>query len=245
MPDVDAARDFYSHVLGWEFALAGPPEAGFFIAHVRGHAVAGLGRVQNSDQPSTWVLYFATDDADAGSAAITASGGTVVRAVDDIGDFGRIMTATDPTGARFGLWEAKNHIGVALVNEPGGITWEDLRSTDPAAAQNFYTSLFDFDLKPVDMAPADYLTFHLPGDDGPLGGIGGFMGAPGRSHWIVYFSVADAAAAVRAAERAGGSITAPPFETPFGTMAQIADPGGAEFQIVQATTPNQRPDDLG
>lgn len=234
VPDVDAACHFYSAVLGWEFPAAGPEDAGYVIGQVHGHAVAGIGPFMGEGQASNWTLYFASDDADATEAAITDAGGTVLLPPGDAGDYGRLLVATDPTDAQFGIWQAKDHIGVELVNEPGGITWEDLQSTDPAAAQNFYTSVFHYDLKPVGMAPADYLTFHQQGDDGPLGGIGGFMREPGDSHWVVYFSVADAATAVSAAERAGGTIIAPPFETPFGMMAQIADPNGAEFQIVHA-----------
>ena len=86
--------------------------------------------------------------------------------------------AADPSGAVFGIWQAGQMIGSSLVNEPGGLTWEDLRSTDPAAAQDFYRALFGYRLDPVEMAGPDYGTFALPGEQAPLGGMGPMMGSP-------------------------------------------------------------------
>jgi predicted enzyme related to lactoylglutathione lyase len=60
----------------------------------------------------------------------------------------------------------------------------------------------------------------------------------------VYFGVADTAATAAAAERAGGSVLAPPFETPYGRLAALADPGGATFWVIQTDGSNQ-PDRSG
>lgn len=105
----------------------------------------------------------------------------------------------------FGVWQAGIVIGAELVNEPGGIAWEDLRSTDHEAAHTFYSQVFGYDLRPLPEAGPDYLTFHLSQDPAPLGGMGGMFGAPEGtpSHWLVYFSVSDADAAVSAAQSNG------------------------------------------
>jgi predicted enzyme related to lactoylglutathione lyase len=52
--------------------------------------------------PATWSVYFGTDNADAALAKIVAMGGSVVDAAEDT-PYGRLATATDPTGARFKL----------------------------------------------------------------------------------------------------------------------------------------------
>jgi len=49
------------------------------------------------------------------------------------------------------------------------------------------------------------------------------------AHWLLYFGVADTAAAVRAAEERGGSVLVREFETPYGRMAGLADPAAAVF----------------
>ena len=84
------------------------------------------------------------------------------------------------------------------------------------------------------MAGPEYTTFHLPGDDAPLGGMGPMFEDPaGRPHWLVYFGVADTDAALAAALEAGGTQPAPPHDSPFGRMGFVQDPFGAVFTVMQ------------
>jgi predicted enzyme related to lactoylglutathione lyase len=235
--DVTASCAFYSAVLGWDFPAADTASGGFAIASVDGQAVAAIGPKQSPDQPTAWMLYFASDDADQTAQLITESGGTMLLPPGDVGDFGRLLIALDPTGAAFGVWQAKSHIGAGLVNAPGGIAWEDLRCTDPDAARAFYHEVFGFDYQPVEMAPPDYTTFHLAGEDAPRGGIGGFMTPQPASHWEVYFGVADTDAAAAAVGPAGGMVVMGPVDTPFGRLAGIIDPSGAPFLAVATANP--------
>ena len=48
-----------------------------------------------------------------------SAGGQVLMPATDIGDAGRMAFVADPTGAAVGLWQANQHIGATLVNEPG------------------------------------------------------------------------------------------------------------------------------
>jgi predicted enzyme related to lactoylglutathione lyase len=243
VPDVAAARDFYSAVLGWRFEDTGDEYGGYVIGQVGDAAAAGIGPLPLEGMPSTWTLYLASDDVEQTAAAVSEHGGTVLLAPGDVGPLGRMCIAADPTGAVFGVWQAGTHIGWSVVNEPGGITWEDLRSTDPARAQAFYTALFGYRIDPLETAGPDYGMFALPGEDAPLGGM---MGAPEGtpSQWLVYFAVADADAAGQAAQAHGGSVLAPAFDTPFGRMSALADPAGAVFWIAQ-TDPVQATDRTG
>jgi predicted enzyme related to lactoylglutathione lyase len=234
-PDVGAAKAFYAAVLGWDYQDTGDEYRGYVLAQRDGHATAGIGPLPEG-APNAWTLYMASDDADATAAAVTANGGVVVVPPADVGDVGRMAIAADPTGAAFGVWQPGQHIGAGLVNEPGGITWEDLRSPDPDTARAFYSAVFGYDTQALDGAPGDYTTFTLAGGEAPLGGIGGMMGADGMpAHWLIYFSVASTDDAVAAAEAGGGTVIAPAFDTPFGRMAGVADPLGATFWLAQYT----------
>ena len=73
-------------------------------------------------------------------------------------------------------------------------------------------------------------TLYFASDDAPLGGMVGMDTEP--SHWIVYFAVEDVEIAVRITELHGGSAVSPGFDTPFGRMAALTDPGGAGFWVV-------------
>ncbi|WP_299040174.1 VOC family protein [uncultured Pseudokineococcus sp.] len=230
--DVRAASAFYAAVLGWDVSAPGEGSdeeyGGYVIASARGAAAAGIGPRTQPDSPSAWTLYLATDDVEATAAAVPEHGGVVLLPPGDVGPLGRMAVAADPAGAVFALWEAGTHLGCGVVDEPGGLVWEDLRSPAPDIARAFYAGLFGYSTEGVDMAPEDYTTFALPAG-APLGGIGGMMGEDSPPHWLVYFGVPDADAAAAAAERSGGRVLSPAVDTPFGRMVVLADPDGAAF----------------
>ena len=245
-PDVEAAKAFYADVLGWSFAATEEEYGGYAIAQVGDAPAAGIGP-QQEGAPPAWTVYLASDDADATAAAVTEAGGTVILPPGDVGPLGRMFIGLDPTGAAFGVWQAGTHIGASVVNEPGGITWEDLRTPDADTARTFYSKVFGFHYDPVEGAPSDYTTFSAADEQAPAGGMGGFMGGPEGQppHWLVYFAVPDTDAAVAAAEKGGGRVLAPAFDTPYGRMAGIADPGGAVFWLAQNDGSGPQPDRAG
>lgn len=246
VPDLDAAKAFYADVLGWSFTDSGDEYGGYAIAQVQGEAAAGIGPQQQPGRPAAWTLYLASDDVDATAAAITEAGGAVLLPPGDVGPLGRLCIAADPSGAVFGVWQAGEHIGAAITGEPGGLVWEDLRSSAPDAARAFYRAAFGLRTEPFAMGGPDYHTFFRPDEEAPLGGMGGMMGHEGiPSHWLVYFAVEDAAASVAAAQRRGGAVLAPEFDTEFGRMAALTDPAGAVFWIVQPPADAPRPDRAG
>jgi len=246
VPDVRASSSFYSTLLGWHVAEPDEQYGGYVVADVAGAAAAGIGPEQPG-APTAWTVYLATDDAEATAARVTAHGGTVVVPPLEVGPMGRMAVASDPSGAFFGLWQAGTMIGAEWVNEPGGLVWEDLRSTDPARAQEFYRGVFGYRLDPLEMAGPGYATFALPDEPAPLGGMGGLMGLPDGtpSHWLVYFAVADTDLAVAAAQGAGGRVVAPAFDTEFGRMAGLADPDGAVFMVMEVDPTQPAPDRSG
>ena len=237
--DVRASGAFYTAVLGWRVPEPEEQWGGYVTAEVDGQPVAGIGPVQDGAPPA-WTPYLATDDVEGVAATASAHGGSVLAPVMDVGPLGRMAILADPSGAVVGLWQAGTMIGAGLVNEPGGLVWEDLRSTDPDTARSFYGALFGYEYEALEMAGPDYTTFQLPTEPHVLGGMGGLMGLPDGtpSHWLVYFAVADADAATAAAQRAGGTVVAPPMDTPFGRMSCLADLDGATF-MVMATDPSQ------
>lgn len=238
-PDVHAAQAFYGQVLGWTFQAADEEYGGYVVAEVDGGAAAGIGPLQPGASPA-WTLYIASEDADKTAASITENGGTVLVPPGDVGPNGRMVIASDPTGAVFGVWQAGVMIGASAVNEPGGITWEDLRSPDPDSARTFYGAVFGHRFDAVPGAPDDYTTFTPSGQENPVGGMSGMMGAGSApAHWLVYFGVADIAASVAAAGQAGGAVVSDGIETPWGKMAGITDPDGALFWVVE--TPPREP----
>jgi predicted enzyme related to lactoylglutathione lyase len=68
--------------------------------------------------------------------------------------------------------------------------------------------------------------------------LAGIMDATGYlpdgvpSSWQIYFGVDDADAALAKIVELGGSVLQPAEDTPYGRMAQAADPTGTVFKIV-------------
>ena len=73
-----------------------------------------------------WNTYIAVDDVDAAVDKVGSAGGQVLMPAFDIGDAGRMAFVADPTGAAVALWQANQHIGATLVNEPGALIWDEL-----------------------------------------------------------------------------------------------------------------------
>src|SRR5688500_612705 len=188
VPDVEAAKGFYGPVVGWTFAATEAEHGGYTIAQVGGDAAAGIGPQPQPDVAPAWTMYFASDDVDGTAAAITAGAGHLLVEPGDVGPLGRMCIAADPTGAVCGVWQAGEHIGAAGTGEPGGICWEDLRSTEPERAIGFYRAVFGLTTEGLEEAGPDYSLFFCEGTDGPQGGMGGLVGEPEGtpSHWIVY-----------------------------------------------------------
>jgi predicted enzyme related to lactoylglutathione lyase len=229
--DIDGARTFYGAVLGWEFEISGAEYGGYTLCSRHGAAAAGIMQAMTPEQPAAWTLYLATADARATAAAVSSAGGSVLVPPMEIPDRGVMVGFTDPTGVFYGAWQPAPFIGAGIVNEPGSLVWEDLRSGDPDASRAFLTTVFGFAHDSGETLPDDYTTLRL-GEPFPVGGVGPLFGAP-APHWLVYFGVADIDAALATAVQHGGQALRPVDETPFGRMTTLSDPSGAIFALIQ------------
>ncbi len=227
--DIDAARAFYADLFGWEYTGGEPEYGGYLNATLKGEQAAGLGPRMDPSQPVAWTTYFATDDSDATVGRIREAGGTVVMEPMEVGPFGRMTIALDPQGNAFGLWEAGQHTGYRIYNEPGSLVWNEAAVDDPEAARAFYGAVFGFRFEEVPGA-GGYTTFAT--GDRPLGGLGGHQpGSP--KGWTACFAVASTDEAVAKVEAAGGKVTMSPQDTEFGRFAVVEDPWGAPFSVMQ------------
>jgi predicted enzyme related to lactoylglutathione lyase len=199
-----------------------------------GKDVAGLGPIQGPNQPPAWATYLATDDVDATAALVTANGGTVMFPPMDVFDSGRMTFALDPTGAAFGLWQAKQHIGSRIVNEPGAVVWNELNTRSIDAAKPFYEALFGWTFRPMGDGARNYQVILLGNR-----AVGGSMQMDGPMwdgippHWMVYFAVESPDATAERVVELGGKVLVPPFDIPVGRMAVVQDSTGAAFSVTK------------
>jgi uncharacterized protein len=119
---------------------------------------------------------------------------------------------------------------------PRGVpSWIDLETPDAAAVAPFYEAVLGWtliDAMPPE-APGSYLIATIDGQD--VGAIASGVASIGDAvAWNTYIAVDDADASAAAVEAAGGTITAPPADTPGGRPVAAVDPEGAPFRLWQA-----------
>jgi uncharacterized protein len=232
--DIARAGSFYSRLLGWDIQ-AGPPEAGGYTMCLQeGHPVAGIAPKQGPpDTPTVWTVYIASDDADETAGKITAAGGKILAPPVDVLDVGRAALAADPAGAAFGIWQARDHIGFGLANEPGSVCWNETFSRDMEGSQAFYGAVFGYEYGDMSTPEFRYATLKIDGKEvGGIGELGSGIPPDVPAHWSTYFAVGDTDAAVATVTAAGGAVTREPWDSPYGRMAVVCDDQGAEFSLM-------------
>lgn len=236
-PDLDVARAFYGAVLGWEFEVGGPEYGGYTMCSRDGADAAGIGPAMSPEQPTAWTVYLATTDAAATAEAVTTAGGQVLAGPMGIPERGTLVAFTDPQGVMYGAWQPGPFIGASLVNEPGGLVWEDLRSPDPDSSRAFLSTVFGLQHDPLENGPPGYTTLRLD-EPFPLGGVGPMFGSA-QPHWLVYFGVSDVDAALATVTAEGGQVQGGVDDTPFGRMVTVTDPAGASFALFETSSEDQ------
>ena len=122
--------------------------------------------------------------------------------------------------------------------EPGTFCWVGLATSDPAAAEQFYTGLFGWEAEQLSGGGAGrYTMLRRSAQDVAIlyrqQPEARAAGAP--PHWTSYISVVDAdATAARAPELGGAAVFREPFDVlDAGRVAAISDPAGAVVSLWQ------------
>ena len=266
-PDPEAAATFYRRLFGWSYANANataPESPGkYLIARLRGGDVAAVGSQPEGGPPhAVWNTYIAVESADETTAKVLAAGGRVLTRPFDVMAAGRMAVLADPEGAVLCVWEAGEHKGAKIVNEPGSVNFNNLNTRDPERAKAFYGAVFGWETLElgggIEMwtlpAYGDFLEAGDPGlrermaeVDAPEGFENVVAGlapiaddrADVPAHWSVTFAVEDADATAKRAWELGGTVLVPPFDAPWVRMTVIADPQGATF-IASRFVPENR-----
>jgi uncharacterized protein len=275
-PNPEAALDFYGGLFGWEFEDVVPAgsEGDYFIARgnaqsssifdtsheLRSGDVAAVRSIpEAAPSVAMWNTYFWVDRADEAVSKVRDAGGGVVMEPFDFMDACRMAVFTDPEGAAFGVWEAREHKGARLVNDPGAVVFNGLNTRDVEGARSFYGSVFGWETGPIGGGAegwtlpgyGDWLErAHHPGlrkrmaDAGAPEGFEDIVASiipiaddqgDLPPHWGVTFATDDADATAAKAAQLGGKVIVPPFDAPWSTatytirVTAIADPQGATF----------------
>jgi uncharacterized protein len=284
-PEPQAAVDFYSGLFGWQVEDSLPPDSDghYFIARHEATTtsifdlsrqklqgdVAGIRSIPESAPPmAMWNTYFWVDGADEAASKVKDAGGSVVTEPFEFTDACRMAVCTDPEGAAFGVWEAKNHKGAQLVNDSGALVFNGLNTRDVEAARSFYAAVFGWQTGSIGAGSQGWT---LPGYGDWLeqehhpdlrkqmeeaGAPQGFEDVVAAivpmtddqpdtpAHWGVTFATDDTDATAEKAAELGGTVIVSPFDAPWSTsgytirVTVLADPQGATFSASRFISQN-------
>ena len=127
----------------------------------------------------------------------------------------------------------------------GKFVWYELMTSDPAAAVNFYSSVFDWGARDAGVPNMSYTLMSAGKSD-----VGGVMETPesaramgARPIWIGYVAVDDVDHSAAELKKAGGTIYKGPDDIPgVGRFAIVADPHHATIALFKGA--GEMPSDL-
>lgn len=241
--DPEKAKAFYTELLGWTIYPQPMGEFTYDMFGVNEVPFGGITPLEPGESeagvPAHWISYVGTPDVDATAKKVVELGGTIVMEPMDIPTVGRFAVATDPTGAYFCPMTWANPMDVDPFAPPpvGGVTWNELYTSDVDAAVEFYSKLNGYQVQRAPMEGfGDYVMLAVEHDGAatPIAGV--FQRPEGMpiSAWGVYFRVADIDAAIAKIGELGGQVIMGPMEVPeTGKIAAAFDSTGAAFNIHQ------------
>ncbi|WP_271077384.1 VOC family protein [Aurantiacibacter sp. MUD61] len=242
--DADAAQDFYSGLLGWNYAESGQDGVDYRMfsageAQIGGQLQLTPPMVEHGARPA-WVGYIRVDDVPAALEKARASGATVLMEGNEVPGVGPFAMLHDPEGAFYYIIDdqsgEESHAFSTHEPKVGHCAWNELMAGDKAAEISFYSNQFGWSVaETMNMGPMGTYDMLKCGADRDFM-FGGMMARPPAmpvSMWTFYFRVPDIHAAADYVKDRGGEILNGPMEVPGGDMCINAmDPQGAMFSII-------------
>ena len=120
-----------------------------------------------------------------------------------------------------------------VFKQHGAFSWNELMTTDVAAAKRFYNQIFGWEFTDEQMEEGTYTIVKVDGKE-----IAGMMKMPpeaGDAHpaWGVYVTVTDVDDTARKVADLGGKIFVPPRDIPnVGRFCVFQDPQGAFISAI-------------
>lgn len=238
-PDVEAAKDFYSRVLGWHFRQR---STGNFVGYaVNELPVASFTQIEDADVD--WRVYFRVADVPEATAAVAVSRGRILRSPARVEGLGHLAVIEDPTGAVFALSEASEISGFALGTEHGQPAWFEVVSNCFQISLSFYHDVLGWNYHFVDddgimtleQSEDDYFATNGPTASASAGVVDGVRELIDDElpHWRSYFAVDDIEDAVSSVREAGGTIRGEISRAILGRQVSVTDPQGGKFVLLE------------
>jgi len=242
--DVEASKRFYGECFNWKFEKS---DTGPYL-HIKAgnEMIGGVRTMEPKEQaPPHWLGYVCVDDVNATVGQWTKQGGKVLMPTMVMDKVGTFAVCADPTGGVLAPWKSaraeQDQEKPGAVPGPFTFCWDELITTDPAAAKKFYASVFGWEPQDMDMGKnGTYTLLNRPGTTNPHRpgtlAAGGLMKAPPhvpQSFWLPYVAVENVDAITDKAKKLGGNVAVPPTDIPdVGRFSAWMDPQNAAIAVI-------------
>lgn len=225
--DMAGVQKFYAGVFGWQFE---PVTSGYVLVRNGDRAIGGIAALDSAAAGSQWLPQIAVSDMAASVEAVGKSGGTVLLGPFDLRGRGQVAVVKDPQAAIFGMIQTSDGDPVDALPKDGDWLWHELWVDDPRTAAKFYFPLFAYAPGTAEINGKPYVYVKSAGK-----ARAGLVQKPDPNignAWVSYVRVTDVDAVVARVPELGGRVLfAPSPDVRKGSVAVIADPGGAGLLV--------------
>lgn len=226
--DLGRAESFYGEVFGWTTVVQAAGEATYEMISVAGEVIGGYRKLRTRSDP-WWASFVSVPDLFDAIARVKGAGGRHIGDVLETPGLGKTVEVVDTVGATVNLITMKAGDDPERSPAPGAFLWVELVTPLPDRAVEFYTTVFGYHDKPMEMATGG--TYHVL----EVGATGraGILHKDTNPMWLPYVHVNDCDDALARAVRTGARQLMAPTDIPqIGRYAVFADPQGAELAIM-------------
>lgn len=195
---------FYTELFGWKFDTESDRENGYRMIANDLEAFGGA-MPAGAPMQSTWMSYIQVTGLDELTAHAVELGATVYMEKTEVPEVGHWVIMADPTGAPFYLFElfpARRSDKTGYDSGVGRVIWNELITSDVAAAAKFYREIAGWELNPAAPGPNPYTVAKAGGL--PVAGLFQPETMPANSMWVVSFQIGDIDAAIDRVLALGG-----------------------------------------
>lgn len=221
--DTRAAKTFYARMFGWDFSRGEE----YSVIRSDGEYIGSIAydaELDDSAADALWIASLSVPDVDAVVQSVTASGGKVLVAPEDLEGRGRSAVIEDPQGGVLALLRTSGGDPVYEKVISGDWLWVHLWTPDADASAAFYEKALGYGRR------GNLLQYHSASratlvefdwDDVP-------------AHWLPMVLVPDIAEATARVRQLRGAVhVEPSAEFGDGKLALVADPTGGAFLMQQ------------
>jgi predicted enzyme related to lactoylglutathione lyase len=242
--DIEAAKAFYTKVVGWgtrDASMPGMPYTVFTAGETAVSGVTDLPKHGRGERPG-WMGYVSVNDVGATADRIKQLGGAIYVEPQEILNFNRFSVihnvsrfsvVADPQMAMLALfqWLRPDQEQTVDLRTRGCVGWHELYAADHEKAWDFYSELFGWQKAGALIDEVGkYQLFSAGGQT--IGGIDTKPPTVPLPFWLYYFNVGDIDAAVERVKAGSGQILTGPIQVPSGNwIVHCADPQGAIFAL--------------